>query len=117
LVDVVGGDTTNALKSLALFGRVMVVGFASGEIPMAKVSRLLLTNTDVRRVESDYLWREVLSRMAGQQLMKMATRLHQAYRPGRKLAEKLWFGFGVLSARSVVGRTVPSLPPTCFGSA
>ncbi|HMU36933.1 MAG TPA: zinc-binding dehydrogenase, partial [Marmoricola sp.] len=30
------------------FGRLMVVGFAAGEIPQVKVNRLLLNNVDVR---------------------------------------------------------------------
>lgn len=61
VVDVVGGDIRNALRCLAPFGRVMAVGFASGEIPTVKVNRLLLTNTDVRGVESDYLWTQALA--------------------------------------------------------
>lgn len=50
VVDVVGGDSfTDSLRSLAEQGRVMVVGFASGDgIPQVKVNRLLLNNVDVR---------------------------------------------------------------------
>ncbi len=49
VVDVVGGDTfKDSLRSLATQGRLMVVGFAGGEIPEVKVNRLLLNNTDVR---------------------------------------------------------------------
>lgn len=50
LVDIVGGDAfTDALRSLAPFGRVLVVGFASGQgIPTVKVNRLLMNNVDVR---------------------------------------------------------------------
>ncbi|WP_426243242.1 NADPH:quinone oxidoreductase family protein [Nocardioides sp. LHG3406-4] len=52
VVDPVGGDTfTDALRSLAPQGRVMVVGFASGQgIPEVRVNRLLLNNIDVRGV-------------------------------------------------------------------
>lgn len=71
VVDVVGGDIRNALRSLAPLGRVMAVGFASGEIPTVKVNRLLLTNTDVRGVESDYLWTAGLSRSAWEELMTL----------------------------------------------
>jgi NADPH2:quinone reductase len=56
VIDVVGGDVmTDSLRSLAPLGRVMVVGFASGEIPLVKVNRLLLNNIDVRGVEQSYM--------------------------------------------------------------
>lgn len=56
VIDVVGGDVmTDSLRSLAPLGRVMVVGFASGEIPQVKVNRLLMNNTDVRGVEQSYM--------------------------------------------------------------
>ncbi len=52
VVDVVGGDVfTDSLRCLAEQGRLLVVGFASGQgIPEVKVNRLLLTNVDVRGV-------------------------------------------------------------------
>ena len=52
VVDPVGGDAfTDALRSLAPQGRLMVVGFAAGQgIPEVKVNRLLLNNVDVRGV-------------------------------------------------------------------
>lgn len=69
VVDPVGGDMmADSLRSLAPFGRVMVVGFASGEIPMVKVNRLLLRNIDIRGVEQSLMvaqgrtlqqWREL----------------------------------------------------------
>lgn len=49
VVDVVGGDTfLDSLRVLGRFGRLMVVGFAAGDIPQVKVNRLLLNNVDVR---------------------------------------------------------------------
>lgn len=52
VMDVVGGDVfTDSLRSLAPQGRLLVVGFASGQgIPEVKVNRLLLNNVDVRGV-------------------------------------------------------------------
>jgi NADPH2:quinone reductase len=52
VVDVVGGTghVTDSLRALATGGRLMVVGFAGGEIPTVKLNRLLLGNTDVRGV-------------------------------------------------------------------
>ncbi len=52
VLDVVGGDAfTDSLRVLAPLGRLLVVGFASGQgIPQVKVNRLLLNNVDVRGV-------------------------------------------------------------------
>ncbi len=52
VLDVVGGDVfTDSLRVLAPQGRLLVVGFASGQgIPEVKVNRLLLNNVDVRGV-------------------------------------------------------------------
>ncbi|MFN0090952.1 MAG: NADPH:quinone oxidoreductase family protein [Acidimicrobiales bacterium] len=46
--DPVGGDRfLDALRSLARFGRLVVVGFAGGAIPEVKVNRLLLRNVSL----------------------------------------------------------------------
>jgi len=52
VLDPVGGDAfTDSLRVLAPLGRLLVVGFASGQgIPQVKVNRLLLNNVDVRGV-------------------------------------------------------------------
>jgi NADPH2:quinone reductase len=52
VVDMVGGEAfTDSLRCLAPLGRLLVVGFASGQgIPEVKVNRLLLNNTDIRGV-------------------------------------------------------------------
>ena len=52
VMDVVGGEVfTDSLRVLATQGRLLVVGFASGQgIPEVKVNRLLLNNVDVRGV-------------------------------------------------------------------
>jgi NADPH:quinone reductase len=53
VVDPVGGDRmTDSLRSLAPEGRLLVLGFAAGEIPTVKVNRLLLGNTGVLGVAS-----------------------------------------------------------------
>jgi NADPH2:quinone reductase len=57
VVDPVGGDRfTDSLRSLAAEGRVLVVGFAAGEIPTVRTNRLLLTNTSVVGVATRELW-------------------------------------------------------------
>src|SRR5687768_5501908 len=52
VLDVVGGDVfTDSLRVLGTQGRLLVVGFASGQgIPQVRVNRLLLNNVDVRGV-------------------------------------------------------------------
>ncbi|MEU3269749.1 NADPH:quinone oxidoreductase family protein [Saccharomonospora sp. NPDC006951] len=51
VVDPVGGDRfTDSLRSLSPEGRVLVIGFAAGDIPTVKVNRLLLGNTAVAGV-------------------------------------------------------------------
>jgi NADPH:quinone reductase len=50
IVDPVGGNERfkESLRALAPEGRIIVVGFTSGEIPEVRVNRLLLRNVDVR---------------------------------------------------------------------
>jgi NADPH2:quinone reductase len=107
VIDVVGGDIRPSLRSLAPLGRVMVVGFASGEIPTVKVNRLLLTNTDVRGVESDYLWKHGLSRVAWGEIMSLADEgfIRPVVQSGGALAD---YGAALenLAARTVLGRVV-----------
>jgi NADPH2:quinone reductase len=53
VIDPVGSDRmTDSLRSLAPEGRLLVLGFAGGEIPVVKVNRLLLGNTGVLGVAS-----------------------------------------------------------------
>lgn len=48
LYDPVGGDRfTDSVRALAPAGRLLVIGFAGGDIPTVKVNRLLLRNTSV----------------------------------------------------------------------
>ncbi|PJE23752.1 MAG: NADPH:quinone oxidoreductase [Mycobacterium sp.] len=50
IVDPVGGENRfrHSLRSLSPEGRIVVVGFAGGEIPTVSVNRLLMRNVDVR---------------------------------------------------------------------
>jgi len=57
VVDPVGGDRfTDSLRSLAIEGRVLVIGFTAGTIPEVKVNRLLLGNTSVVGVAWGAFW-------------------------------------------------------------
>jgi NADPH2:quinone reductase len=60
VLDVVGGDAfTDSLRCLAEQGRILVVGFASGQgIPEVKVNRLLLGNTSVVGVGWGAFWQK-----------------------------------------------------------
>ena len=81
VVDPVGGDRfTDSLRSLATGGRLLVIGFAGGEIPTVKVNRLLLNNTGVVGVGwgayigkhpeyPRYQWQELLPLLEAGQLV------------------------------------------------
>jgi len=60
VIDPVGGELFNAcLRTLAWGGRLVVIGFASGEIPAVKTNYLLLKNLSVIGLHwGDYLRRE-----------------------------------------------------------
>jgi NADPH:quinone reductase len=78
VLDPVGGDRmTDSLRSLAPEGRLLVLGFAAGEIPTVKVNRLLLGNTAVVGVGSRELFGqqpEVVAELWGQLLELRRTR-------------------------------------------
>lgn len=58
VIDPVGGDRmTDSLRSLAVEGRLVVLGFTGREIPTVKVNRLLLTNTTVMGAAVLEFWR------------------------------------------------------------
>jgi NADPH:quinone reductase len=57
VVDPVGGDRfTDSLRTPAPEGRLLVLGFAGGDIPTVRANRLLLTNTSVVGVACTELW-------------------------------------------------------------
>lgn len=107
IVDVVGGDLTDSLRSLAPLGRLLTVGFTSGEIPTVKVNRLLLTNTDVRGVELQYMLDAGLTHAQWAELMNMANAgfIAPTIVTGSELAD---FGDALLALeeRRVLGRIV-----------
>jgi len=74
VLDPVGSDRmTDSLRSLAPEGRVLVLGFAGGEIPVVKVNRLLLGNTGVLGVASREFFeqRPALAAELWEQLMEL----------------------------------------------
>jgi NADPH:quinone reductase len=54
VLDMVGGDRfLDAVRALAIGGRLVVVGFAAGQIPTIKVNRLLLRNLSLTGISMD----------------------------------------------------------------
>lgn len=108
VIDVVGGDVmTDSLRTLAPLGRVMVVGFASGEIPLVKVNRLLMNNVDVRGVEQSYMVAQGRSLEQWEELVPMMEAgvidpVIHSVRPFEEFAE----GLVDLSERRLLGRAV-----------
>jgi NADPH:quinone reductase len=77
VVDPVGGDRmTDSLRSLAPEGRLVVVGFTGGEIPVVKVNRLLLGNTGVLGAASREFFEQQPAALAG--LWAQLVKLRQA---------------------------------------
>jgi NADPH:quinone reductase len=52
---------TDSLRSLAVEGRLLVIGFTAGDIPTVKVNRLLLNNIEVVGVGWGAFWQRDLS--------------------------------------------------------
>jgi NADPH2:quinone reductase len=56
VVDTVGGDRfTDSVRSMRIGGRLVVVGFAGGEIPTLKINRLLLRNLTLVGISMDVM--------------------------------------------------------------
>ncbi|MGY1744900.1 NADPH:quinone oxidoreductase family protein [Blastococcus sp. SYSU D00695] len=80
VVDPVGGDRfTDSLRSLAVEGRLLVIGFTGGEIPTVRVNRLLLNNISVVGVGWGAFW----SRLGLEYLQEQWADLLPLLREGR----------------------------------
>jgi len=56
VIDTVGGERfTDSLRALRIGGRLVVVGFAEGEIPTLKINRLLLRNLTLTGISMDVM--------------------------------------------------------------
>ena len=65
VLDMVGGDRfLDSVRSLTVGGRLVVVGFAGGEIPTIKVNRLLLRNLTLTGISIDIFEQEHPGTMA-----------------------------------------------------
>ena len=114
IYDPVGGDVFDlSSKCIASFGRLLVVGFASGRIPSIAANRILLKNMSVVGV----LWgnhvgahpeyaaatHAELARMYKQGLIRPA--VAQSYR-----LDELVRAFDDMASRKVIGKIVVELP-------
>jgi NADPH2:quinone reductase len=113
--DPVGGALTEAaLRSLAWKGRLLVIGFASGEIPKPPLNLVLLKGCDIRGV----FWGEFVAREPQAHRANMARLLedsasgaisahvHAAY-PLASFAEAL----GVIARREALGKVLLRMGP------
>lgn len=111
VLDVVGGEVfLDSLRCLAPQGRLLVVGFASGQgIPEVRVNRLLLANTDVRGVgwghyamaRPGYLqrqWQQLLPMLESGVVDPPVGATYDLAETARALAD--------LDARAVLGKTL-----------
>jgi NADPH:quinone reductase len=114
VIDPVGTDRmTDSLRSLGPEGRVVVVGFAGGEIPTVKVNRLLLGNTGVLGAASREffeqrpgtaagLWDTLLSLRQAGALPDPPVQLYP-FRDARA-------ALGAIARRQATGKAVLSMP-------
>lgn len=109
-IDMVGGDRfLDTVRSLAIGGRGVIVGFAGGSIPEIKVNRLLLRNLTLTGIAMDVMDREhpgTLERVrTGVQELLDAGKIHPAVRqryPMDRASEAL----ASLEERSALGKVV-----------
>jgi NADPH:quinone reductase len=115
VVDTVGGDRfLDSLRSLAIGGRLAVVGFTGGSIPELKVNRLLLRNLTVVGVEMVAMDQEFPGtvRMVNDAVEALAAEgrinpLVGAKLPFHEAAEAL----RILERREAIGKVVVEIRP------
>jgi NADPH2:quinone reductase len=108
--DPVGGALTEqALRSLAWKGRLLVIGFASGDIPKPPLNLVLLKGCDVRGV----FWGEFLNREPGAHRENMAELLADAasgaisaHVHGVYPLESYVEALGVIARREALGKVI-----------
>jgi NADPH2:quinone reductase len=112
--DPVGGALTEpALRSLAWKGRLLVIGFASGEIPKPPLNLVLLKGCDIRGVFwGDFLIREPQTHLANMaELLDYAAsgaisaHVHATY-PLESFVEAL----GTIARREALGKVLLKMP-------
>ena len=114
--DPVGGALTElALRSLAWKGRLLVIGFAAGEIPRPPLNLVLLRSSDIRGV----YWGEFASREPETQRANMAKLLKWAETGALSVhvhakypLEEFRKAFDAIAQRQTLGKTLIQLAAT-----
>lgn len=109
VLDVVGDDVVDCLRVLRDGGRLLIVGFAGGEIPEVKVNRLLLRNLEVIGVSfgSTAIANPGLTREIGDALDAMLQAGHIRPIVGARLPlEQAADALTLLAERRAVGKVV-----------
>lgn len=112
IYDSVGGETTDrSLKCIAWNGRLLVIGFASGEIPSVKLNRVLLKNISLVGLHwSAYPEREPERvRACFEELLALSARVPGAIEPlvsARLPLERAGEALEALASRATVGKVV-----------
>jgi len=113
VVDMVGGDSTlDAIRLLSWMGRLLIVGFTSGEIPQIPANRLMLRRLSAIGVYWDYAHdREMIARVT-ERLSELAA--SGAFRPhiGAVFAfEELPQALNALGKRDTTGKVILKTAP------
>jgi NADPH2:quinone reductase len=114
-IDMVGGDRfLDTVRSLAIGGRGIIVGFAGGSIPEIKVNRLLLRNLTLTGIAMDVMEREhpgtLLRVRQGVQALLDAGKLHPAVEQ-RYTLEQATEALASLENRTALGKVVVDVKP------
>jgi NADPH2:quinone reductase len=114
IVDPVGGDATReALRAIAWNGRLMVVGFASGEIPQIPANRLLLRRASAVGVYWDHdRDAAMLSRVSSELTRLAQQRTIRPHVGGTYPFEALPAALSDLAQRRITGKAVIDLRHT-----
>jgi NADPH2:quinone reductase len=111
--DPVGGALTEpALRSLGWLGRLLVIGFASGDIPRPPLNLVLLKGCDIRGVFwGDFVAREPAAHRANMAALlgyaasgAISAHVHAAYR-----LESFREAFGAIARREALGKVLLDL--------
>jgi NADPH2:quinone reductase len=108
--DTVGGEMfANTLRTLAFDGKMIVIGFASGEIPSAKTNYLLYRNLSVIGAPLDIQFDHEYEKMVAGVRLAQDLYLQGQVKPNIMKVlpfEQLADAFGLITGREVRGKVV-----------
>lgn len=112
--DTVGGEMfANTLRTLAFDGKMIIIGFASGEIPAAKTNYLLYRNLSVIGAPLDIQFDHEYEKMVEGVRLVQDLYLQGKVKPNIMTVlplEKLTDAFALITGREVRGKVVLSVP-------